>query len=209
LVKIFKSSIQRNAFVIKTTTFAFILYLSVTVIAAILIFVFSPEFSDRLSEIITITLNIADDIPVPFTREFFYYIFLNNSGHFWNPIRMLVWIPVLGPILLGLEILVNSGLIGVISVTTGIEKGIMYPIIGIVPHGIIEIPAFLLQFSCIILWQTSVTEMIVDKLRGRTLDKSKIKMDLRDALILAVVSILLFFIAALIETYVTPYLLGY
>jgi len=204
----FKSSIQRNSLIIKTTTLAFIIFISISVIAAILVFSFAPELSDRLSELIETTLNIGDDIPSPYTGDFFSYIFLNNSGHFWNPIRMLVWIPVLGPVLLALEILVNSGVIGMIAVTVGINKGIAYPIIGLVPHGIIEIPAFLLQLSCIILWQTTITEAIVTKFRGRTLEKAKIKRGLRDTLVLAVASLILFLIAAAIETYVTPFLLG-
>ena len=136
------------------------------------------------------------------------FIFLNNSGHFWNPIRMLVWIPVLGPILLAFEIVLNSGIIGVVAVLAGINSGIAYPIIGLVPHGMIELPAFLLQLSPIVLWQVTITEAILAKLQGKKIAKDKVKQGLGDALILAVTSIILLFIAAVIETYVTPYLLG-
>ena len=121
---------------------------------------------------------------------------------------MLVWIPFLGPLLLALEILLNSGIIGAIAVIVGINRGVAYPLIGLVPHGIIEIPAVLLQFASIVLWQTTVTEAIVAKLRGRKVEGDKVKRGLKDALILAVTSIILFMIAAAIETYVTPYLLG-
>jgi stage II sporulation protein M len=121
---------------------------------------------------------------------------------------MFVWIPVLGPVLLGFEILLNSGIIGVIAVIVGINNGIAYPIVGLVPHGIIEIPAFLLQFSSIVLWQAIVTEAIIAKLRGRKLEKAQVNRGLKDASILAVASIIFLFIAAAIETYVTPYLLG-
>jgi uncharacterized membrane protein SpoIIM required for sporulation len=203
----FKSTVQRNSLVIKATTLAFFIILSVSVIVAILVFSFAPELSDQISDFTQTALNF-DDIPPPFTESFFSYIFLNNSGHFWNPIRMLVWVPILGPLLLGLEILLNSGVIGVIAVMVGINKGISYTLMGLVPHGIIEIPAFLLQFSSMVLWQVTITEAIIAKLKGRTLDKDKVKLGLRDTLILAATSIMLLLIAAAIETYVTPYLIG-
>lgn len=202
-----KSAIQRNSLIIKTTTVTFFIILSFATIVTILVFSTSPEFSDQLSSLAQAALNF-ENIPSPFTGTLFSYIFLNNIGHFWNPIRMLVWIPFIGPLLLALEILINSGIIGVIAVIVGINRGIAYPIIGLVPHGIIEIPAFLLQFSSIILWQVTITEAIIAKLKGRKLEREKVKQGLTDALILAVASIILLFIAAAIETYITPYLLG-
>jgi stage II sporulation protein M len=202
-----KGAIQRNGLIIKATTLAFFIMLSLAIIATIFVFSLAPEFSDRLSPLVQSTLNY-EDIPAPFTGTFFSYIFLNNSGHFWNPIRMLVWIPVLGPLLLGLEILLNSGLIGVIAVIVGAKQGIAYLIIGLVPHGIIEIPAFLLQFASIILWQVTITEAIIAKVKGRKVERDKVKQKLKDTLILAGTSIILLMIAAAIETYITPYLLG-
>ncbi len=202
-----KGAIQRNGLIIKATTLAFFIMLSLAIIATIFVFSLAPEFSDRLSSLVQSTLNY-EDTPAPFTGTFFSYIFLNNSGHFWNPIRMLVWIPVLGPLLLGLEILLNSGLIGVIAVIVGAEQGIAYPIIGLVPHGIIEIPAFLLQFASIVLWQVTITEVIIAKVKGRKVERDKVRQRLKDTLILAGTSIILLMIAAAIETYITPYLLG-
>ena len=202
-----KGAIQRNCLIIKATTLAFFIMLSLAIIATIIVFSLAPEFSDRLSSLVQSTLNY-EDIPPPFTGTFFAYIFLNNSGHFWNPIRMLVWIPVLGPLLLGFEILLNSGVIGVIAVIVGAKQGIAYPIIGLVPHGIIEIPAFLLQFASIVLWQVTITEAIIAKVRGRKVEREKVKQSLKDTLILAGTSIILLMIAAAIETYITPYLIG-
>jgi stage II sporulation protein M len=122
---------------------------------------------------------------------------------------MLVWIPFLGPLLLAFEIVLNSGLIGVIAVLVGINQGITYPIIGLVPHGIVEIPAFLLQLSSIIIWQTIITEAIIAKIKGKKIEINKFKQKLQDVLILGGFSIILLFIAALIETYFTPFLLGF
>lgn len=121
---------------------------------------------------------------------------------------MLVWIPLIGAFLLGFEILLNSGLIGVVSVIVGFERGVAYPILGLIPHGIVEIPAFLLQIVCIIIWQVTIIEVLISKIRHEEMNKEKTMQGLKDVLILAVISIVLFMIAAAIETYITPNLLG-
>ena len=202
-----KSAVHRNSLIIKATTLAFFIILALAIIASVIVFSLAPEFSEQLSSLAQITLNYGD-IPSPFTGTLFSFIFLNNIGHFWNPVRMLVWIPVLGPVLLGFEILLNSGVIGMISVIVGINNGIAYPIVGLVPHGIIEITGFLLQFASIVLWQVTISEAIIDKLFGRKLERDKVMQRLKDAFVLAVASIILLMVAAAIETYVTPYLLG-
>ena len=121
---------------------------------------------------------------------------------------MIVWIPAVGPLLLGLEVLLNSGLIGIVAVIVGVSNGVAYPLIGLIPHGIIEIPAFSFQLSAIVLWQVTLSEAIINKLRGKPLNNLKFKFGIQDTAIFAVTSIILMGIAALIETFVTPYLLG-
>ena len=207
MIEILKSAIHRNILIIKVTTLAFFIILSLSIIASVLVFSLAPELSEQLSSLAQVAIDY-DDIPSPFTGTLVSFIFLNNIGHFWNPIRMLVWIPVIGPFLLGFEILLNSGVIGMIAVTVGISNGVAFPILGLVPHGIIEIPGFLLQFASIVLWQVTISEAIIDKLVGRKLERDKIKQCLKDAFVLAVASIILLMVAAVIETYVTPYLLG-
>jgi len=182
--------------------------MTISVIVGILIFSFAPELLAKIGSIAELSFDF-ENLPEPYTTSFFSYVFLNNSGHFWNPIRMLVWIPFLGTLLVAFEILINSGLIGVIAVITGINNGIGYPLLGLVPHGIIEIPAFIIQLSSVILWQVTITEAIVAKVKGKTQDAKKLKRGMRDVIIFAVISIILLFVAAVIETYVTPYLLGF
>jgi stage II sporulation protein M len=202
-----KSALKRNSLIVKTTSLAFFIIMALSIIVMVLIFSFSPELSEKILSLTELSLDF-EGLPEPFDLGFLFYIFLNNSGHFWNPIRMLVWLPALGPLLVGFEILVNSGLIGVIAVSVGVENGIWYPILGLVPHGILEIPAFILQLSAIVLWQASITDAILSKLRGKPVDKAKMKVELWDVLVLAATSIVLLFVAAAIETYVTPALLG-
>ncbi|MEJ2272420.1 MAG: stage II sporulation protein M [Candidatus Bathyarchaeota archaeon] len=202
-----KAIFQRNSLIIKTTTVTFFIFLTISIIITIAITFFSPELAEKLNSLMDSLLNF-ENAPEHSTGNFFLFIFLNNTGHFWNPIRMLVWIPLIGAFLLGFEILLNSGLIGVISVIVGFEKGLAYPIIGMVPHGIIEIPAFLLQITCIIKWQSTSIEVIISKIKHEELEKEKIAQGLRDTIILAAITLFLFIIAAVIETYITPNLLG-
>ena len=202
-----KSIIQRNSLIIKTTTLTFFVFLFISIIITIIIFFLSPELAERLISIMESLFNF-ENAPEPSTGNFFFFIFLNNTGHFWNPIRMLVWIPLIGAFLLGFEILLNSGLIGVVSVIVGFERGVAYPILGLIPHGIVEIPAFLLQIVCIIIWQVTIIEVLISKIRHEEMNKEKTMQGLKDVLILAVISIVLFMIAAAIETYITPNLLG-
>jgi stage II sporulation protein M len=207
IMYVLKSIFQRNNLIIKTTTITFFIFLIISIIISVIIFSFSPELAEGFNSLMDSLFNF-ENTPEPSTGNFFLFIFLNNTGHFWNPIRMLVWIPLLGAFLLGFEILLNSGLIGVVSVIVGFEQGIAYPIIGLIPHGIIEIPAFLLQIISIVIWQVTIISVIIAKIRHEELEKEKTIQGLKDTIILATISIILFMIAAAIETYITPYLLG-
>jgi stage II sporulation protein M len=193
--------------IVKSITLSFVVLLAASIIVTVIIFNAVPELTENFNQFTETALGFSD-IPSPYSGSLYSFIFFNNIGHFWNPIRMIVWIPFLGPFLLGLEVLLNSGIIGIVAVMVGARNGVVYPIIGLVPHGIIEIPAFLFQLSAIVLWQVTLSEAILTKLKGRTLEKSKFKVGIQDTAIFAITSIILMGIAALIETFVTPYLLG-
>ena len=202
-----KTVIQRNSLIVKAVTLAFFIIMAIAVAITAFALYASPEVTELLTSVTHSAFNY-EDVPTPFTGELFSYIFLNNIGHFWNPVKLLVWVPLIGPLLLALELPLNSGVIGVVAVMVGANEGLVYPILGLVPHGIIEIPAFLLQFSAIVLWQVTITEAAVAKLRGEPVKKDKLKKGLKDVLVLAVTSILFLLIAAAVETYVTPRHLG-
>jgi stage II sporulation protein M len=121
---------------------------------------------------------------------------------------MLVWVPLFGTFVLGFELLFNGVVIGVVSTIVGMNRGISYPILGLVPHGIFEIPAFILEFASIICWHIAAIEIIMTKVIGEKVNGAKFKRGVKDAVILALASLILFVIAAFVETYVTPRLLG-
>jgi uncharacterized membrane protein SpoIIM required for sporulation len=203
----FRSSIQRNKTILKVTSVSFFIIISVSVFLTLYAFTVAPWFVDWLRSLIKSELLDAD-IPRPFTTDLYFFIFLNNAGHFWNPAKMVVWVPLVGSFLIGLELLLNGVVIGALAVFVGITRGVLYPIVGLTPHGVFEIPAFILQFASIIRWHVTTIEFVMVKIVGERVERSKIKQDLKDIAVLSVASVTLFMIAAYIETYVTPYLLG-
>jgi len=193
--------------IIKATTIAFFAIMVFSVFLTVLVFSMAPWLSDWFRSVAESERSYIA-IPPPFTEELYSYIFLNNVGHFWNPLKMLVWIPLLGTFVLGSELLLNGGVIGIVAVIAGMTHGVFYPIVGLTPHGILEIPAFILQFASIIRWHVTTVDAIMTKITGEELEIAEFKRGVKDTLILVVASVILFMIAAAVETYITPYLLG-
>jgi stage II sporulation protein M len=193
--------------IIKATTIAFFAVMVLSIFLTVLVFSMAPWLSDWFRSVAESERSYIA-IPPPFTEELYSYIFLNNVGHFWNPLKMLVWVPLLGTFVLGSELLLNGGVIGIVAVVAGMTHGVFYPIVGLTPHGILEIPAFILQFASIIRWHVTTVDAIMAKITGEELEGAKFKRGVKDTLILAVSSVILFMIAAAVETYITPYLLG-
>jgi len=193
--------------IIKATTLAFFIIMLLSMFLTVLVFSMAPWLSDWFRSVAQSERRYIA-IPPAFTEDLYFYIFLNNVGHFWNPFKMLVWVPLLGTFILGLELLLNGGVIGIVAAIAGITHGISYPIVGLTPHGILEIPAFILQFASIIRWHVTTIGAMMEKIIGEKVDGVNFKQGVKDTIILAIASVILFMIAAFIETYVTPYLLG-
>ncbi len=193
--------------IIKTTTLAFFIIMLLSMFLTVLVFSMAPWLSDWFRSVAQSERRYIA-IPPPFTENLYFYIFLNNVGHFWNPFKMLVWVPLLGTFILGSELLLNGGVIGIVAAIAGITHGIFYPIVGLTPHGILEIPAFILQFASIIRWHVTTIGAMMEKIIGEKVDSVNFKQGVKDTIILAIASVILFMIAAYIETYITPYLLG-
>jgi uncharacterized membrane protein SpoIIM required for sporulation len=201
------SSLKRNKRIIEAMALTFFGIIIISMIVTAIAFSTNPGLSDWFKSLMQNERSYIA-IPPPYTRELYLFILRNNAGHFWNPVQMLVWVPLLGTFSLGLELFLNGVIIGALSIVVGTTKGIFYPILGIVPHGIIEVPAFILEFASIIRWHVAIVEAVMAEVTGEKVNAPKFKQDLKDSLILAVVSVILFVIAASIETYITPRLLG-
>ena len=147
-------------------------------------------------------------IPLPYTKGLYVFIFLNNIAHFWNPIRLWVWIPVVGAFELGYELILNAVLIGGVASFVSLTKSPLYAVEGLVPHGVIEIPAFILEFTGLARWHVSSIRALQAKLGGRLVDWPLLKEGVKDTVVLSLLSVMLFAVAAYIETFITPHLLG-
>jgi len=205
--KTFKSCVQQNKTIIKATALSFFIVILISMFLTVFAFSMAPWLADWFRSLMQSERRYIV-APPPYTENLYFYIFLNNVGHFWNPIRMLVWVPLLGTFVLGFELLLNGVVIGALSIIAGMTRGISYPILGLVPHGVFEIPAFILQFASIIRWHVTTIETIMGKIIGEKVNGVKFRQGIKDTIILAIASIILFMIAAFIETYITPYLLG-
>lgn len=185
------------------------LVLSAFIYFAVYIVVIIKILNPRLIEdfINFISSAYPNNVPKPETQEFFLYIFLNNIGCYWNPPKLLIWVPLFGALILGVSFLLNGVIVGFVAVLLGLEYGPLLPIAGLLPHGIVEIPAFIIQWAAILRWQITTLTLLFNLIRGEKIDKIRMKEDFLDVLILSVISIFLLFIAALIETYVTPSLI--
>jgi uncharacterized membrane protein SpoIIM required for sporulation len=203
----FVSGVRRNKTAVKAIALTFVGVIFVSIIVTVFAFSSYPQLADVLQSFSEQERRYIV-VPPPYTETLYFFILSNNIGHFWNPIRMLVWAPLLGTLFLGIELLLNGVLIGVVATVVGIQPGVTYPILGLVPHGIFEIPAFILEFASIIRWQVTIVEAIMDKVTGEKVNVVKLKLGVKDAVVLAVASVVLFVIAAFVETYVTPSLLG-
>ena len=199
------SAFKRNSLLMLIISLVLFTFIYFAIYVIMIIKFLNPRLMEDFAN--SILSTYSDSVPEPETQEFFLYIFTNNTGCYWNPIKLLVWIPLLGASILGLSFLLNGVIVGIVATILGLEHGPLLPIAGLLPHGIIEIPAFIIQWAAISRWQITTVTLIFNLVRGEKIDKTKVKKDLMDILILSITSIFLLFIAALIETYITPSLI--
>jgi len=204
--RILRDCFRRNGTSIKAVTTSLLSVIFISGFVTLLAFTITPSVISLVKTAIQSERSYIA-IPPPFSEALYYFIFLNNSGAFWNPPKMIVWTPFVGLFVLGLDLVLNGIVLGAIAVWAGVTYGVMYPTVGLTPHGILEIPAFILQFASIIVWQQVSIKAILTKLGARRVDTQEFKQGLKDAVTLAALSISLFALAAYIETYITPHLL--
>jgi uncharacterized membrane protein SpoIIM required for sporulation len=201
------ASFKRNRLLIAVIAVAFFTILIVSGIVTYAILLTSPELIKEFQSVIGESRTYIA-IPPPYTNDLYRLIFLNNIAHFWNPERVWVWIPLIGAISLGYELLLNGIVIGGIASFTSVTKGPMFTVAGLTPHGVFEIPAFILEFSGLARWHVTMTRAIYSKLSGRTIDRPLLVEGLKDVLLLSLFSVVLFAVAAYVEAFITPRFLG-
>jgi uncharacterized membrane protein SpoIIM required for sporulation len=201
------TALIRNKLLIAVIAATFFSIMVISALVAYAVLSVSPDLMKILEGFVGKTRTYAA-IPPPFTKSLYFLIFLNNIGHFWNPTRIWVWVPFIGAFSLGYELLLNAITIGAVASFVSITKGAAYTIAGLTPHGVFELPAFVLEFAGLARWHVATTRALYEKLGGRSVDRPMLVEGMKDALMLSLMSVALFAIAAYFETYVTPRLLG-
>lgn len=100
-----------------------------------------------------------------------------------------------------LVLILNGWLLAFVSAIIAQEKSLGFVLVGVVPHGIFELPAFILGQAAALSFGTTVILALFKKRRELILPS--LKQNLRYLLI----ALALLLPAAIIETYITPLLL--
>lgn len=207
ITRYLRAVFARNKLLIAVVAMVFFAVIFVSALATYAILLTFPNLVQSVQGIISTSRSYAA-IPRPYTKALYLMIFLNNIGHFWNPSRIWVWVPFAGAFSLGYELLLNAVVIGAIATFATFTKGAMYTVAGLTPHGVFEIPAFILEFAGLARWHVVTTRSLYEKLSGRGVDRPLLIEGIKDALTLSLISVALFAIAAYVESFVTPRFLG-
>jgi uncharacterized membrane protein SpoIIM required for sporulation len=198
---------RRNKLLILVVTVTFFIATFLSAVIAYAFLLTTPELVTTFQTAIGTTRQLVA-IPPPYTPNLYRLILLNNIGHFWNPTRIWVWIPLVGAFSLGYELLFNAIIIGAVASFTSVTRGAAYTVAGLTPHGIFEIPAFILEFAGLARWHVASTRALHSKLSGRSVNRPLLMEGIKDTLVLSLLSVALFAVAAYLETYITPRFLG-
>ena len=205
---VLKQTFIRNKLLITAISITFFFIMIITTLVTYLVLISSHGLVESLKVWLQSAESSYIAIPPPYTKGLYQFIFLNNIGHFWNPIRVWVWIPFVGAFQLGYELLLNAILIGAVASFVSLTKGPIYTISGLAPHGVIELPAFILEFTGLARWHVSTSRALYEKLSGRSVDQPLLKEGIKDTIIFSVLSVAMFAVAAYVETFITPHFLG-
>jgi uncharacterized membrane protein SpoIIM required for sporulation len=207
LIAAMRVALVRNKLLISVVAMTFFAIIILSAVVAYAVLVTSPDLMKGFEGVVGSARSYVA-IPPPYTKNLYLLILLNNIGHFWDPVRVWVWVPFIGAFSLGYELLLNAVVIGAVISFTSLMKGALYTIAGLTPHGVFEIPAFILEFAGLARWHVTTTRALYGKLSGRNVDRPLLVEGIKDTLMLSLLSVLLFVIAAYFETYVTPHFLG-
>lgn len=102
-----------------------------------------------------------------------------------------------------LSLFTNGWLLGFIAVITTEKKGFFFVLLGILPHGIFELPSFFIGEAAALSFGAAVLLAIFKRER-----RAELPQNLKQNILRLVVALALLVPAAIIETYVTPLLVG-
>jgi stage II sporulation protein M len=136
-------------------------------------------------------------------------LFGNNTRTAITVGLALSLIPLIGGLYAIFAMVLNGAIVGVIGAI--IEKPLSYLIVGITPHGILEIPAIIIAAAVGLKVNAFIVHGIIETVRGAGTGSEPLYERLREAIRswhLFYLVIVLLLIAAFIESVITPYLLN-
>jgi stage II sporulation protein M len=154
--------------------------------------------ANLISKDIDTALKEISGMVVPFSILTVVFIFVKNAS-------ALLLSFALSPIFCLMPILaltINGWVIAWISSAVIQEKSLSYLLAGLIPHGIFEIPAFIIGEAAALSFGAMLIVALFKK-RGERLSLPRLKQNLKYLMI----AVALLLPAAIIETYVTPLLL--
>ncbi len=175
------------------------------VVIAVILFVIGIAFGmvtpqdNLLAEYLSATLKELGSTVVPFSLSTVMFIFLKNVS------AMLLSF-VLSPILCLVPVLtlvVNGWLLGFVSAVIVPQESFWYVLAGVLPHGVFELPAIIMAQAAALSFSSILIIALFVKGK-RALIVPRFKQSLKFLLLAGALLIP----AAIIETYITPLLLG-
>ncbi|MEN8614793.1 stage II sporulation protein M [Dehalogenimonas sp. THU2] len=156
--------------------------------------------ADAVAEELTVFDNLAEEVSSMSGIEIFFFILIRNvtaflTAFFFSPLLLLVPIG---------SLLLNGAFITIVSRLVLEERSIGFLIAGIMPHGIIEIPAFIFALAASLSFGFAV-------LRGlfKSGYRDRVAPELKANLRRLGLALLLLIPAALIESFITPVFIGF
>jgi len=162
--------------------------------------VFGLAAPDSITSLLSEELTSLEELSgtlTPFTFSMFIFIFIKNV------IALLVSF-VLSPIFCLVPVLalaVNGWLVGLVSTIVMEEESLGFVLAGLLPHGIIELPALFIGEAAALSFG-AMTVVVLFKKEKRNLLLPSLRQNLK----YLAIALALFLPAAIIETYVTPLL---
>ena len=131
--------------------------------------------------------------------QVFLFVFFNNTVKTFGAVLF----GVLAGVIPVLFIFGNGVLIGMVTVMVGLQNGMTYVLAGLLPHAIFEIPGVVIAAAVGML----LGVRLIQRIRG-TLDRSLVYELVQGGRFFVVFVVPLLLVAAIIEVYVTPFLLN-
>ncbi|PID82451.1 MAG: hypothetical protein CSB16_01110 [Clostridiales bacterium] len=179
----------RKTFIIVLFAFAFV------IIASTIFFIIAPNYSQELIQYFLQNAKIFDsqgNISV-------IKLILNNIKASLVAVLLGI-IPFL--CLSSLSIIANAVIVGAVLALQGsFERGLLVFILGILPHGVFELTAFMISISIGI----RISLLLGDKIRGKDVQLKEMLLGYTNVFVLFVVPLLIF--SGFIEVYITPILM--